>query len=273
MFTKLVTGVVVVVLAAGGAVLWLRQGFDATLDTIDAGLRQPRTQSGARTDLPPEVLALAARLGAVAEGGSFATFDQTGQMWSKPGAKPMDFSAHQTVAVHATGFLWRAQFGFPVPMVVADYFYDKSGGLEVRVLGAVRVIRGNGPAFDQGEALRYLAEIPVNPDAILCNRALEWTVIDARTIRLALGTGEARGVVTFDLDDSGLITAMSTPSRMMMENGVAVARPWKGRFWDYQQMGGRLLPLQAEVGWVREGGDFIYWRGTMQNWRAGPGPD
>ena len=90
----------------------------------------------------------------------------------------------------------------------------------------MRVIRGNGPAFDQGEALRYLAEIPLNPDAILCNRALEWTVIDARTIRLALGTGAARGVVTFDLDDSGLITGMSTPTRMTMENGGLGESTW-----------------------------------------------
>ena len=258
-----------VALGAGGALLWLRHGFEATLTDIDTALRQSRVQSGPRTDLPPEVVALAARVGAMAEAGGFATFDQSGQMWSKPGAKPMAFTAHQTVRADAAGFLWRAKFQRPVPMVVADYFQDGTGALEVRVLGAVQVTRGAGPAFDQGEAVRYLAEIPLNPDAILCNRTLEWTVIDARTISVAMGVGAARGAVTFDLDDNGLITGMFTPSRMSMEGNVAVARPWRGRFWDYQQMGGRLLPLQAEVGWVRDGGDFIYWRGIMLNWRAG----
>ena len=271
-FMKLSVIFVLLVLGAGGALLWLRHGFEATLNHIDTALRQSRPQHGARTDLPPEVVALAARVGAVADAGGFATFEQSGQMWSKPGAKPMAFTAHQTVRADAAGFLWRARFGRPVPMVVADYFQDGTGALEVRVFGAVRVTRGAGPAFDQGEAVRYLAEIPLNPDAILSNRALEWSVTDARTITVAMGEGAARGEVTFYLDDSGLITGMYTPSRMMLEGGVAVARPWRGRFWDYQQMGGRLLPLQAEVGWVRQGGDFIYWRGSMLNWRAGAAP-
>ena len=269
MIIKLSVIFVLLVLVAGGALLWLRHGFEATLTDIDTALRQARPQPGARTDLPPEVVALAVRVGAVADAGGFATFDQSGQMWSKPGATPMAFTAHQTVRADATGFLWRARFGRPVPMLVADYFQDGTGALEVRVFGAVRVTRGVGPAFDQGEAVRYLAEIPLNPDAILANRTLEWTVIDVRTIIVAMGEGAARGAVTFVLDDNGLITGMYTPSRMTMEGGVAVARPWRGRLWDYQQMGGRLLPLQAEVGWVREGGDFIYWRGTMLNWRAG----
>ena len=269
MIIKLSVVFVLLVLVAGGALLWLRHGFEATLNDIDTALRQSRPQLGPRTDLPPEVLALAARVGAVADAGGFATFDQSGQMWSKPGAGPMDFTAHQTVRADAAGFLWRARFGRPVPMLVADYFQDGTGALEVRVFGAVRVTRGAGPAFDQGEAVRYLAELPLNPDAILSNRALEWSVTDARTIMVAMGEGAARGEVTFDLDENGLITGMYTPSRMTIENGIAVARPWRGRFWDYQQMGGRLLPLQAEVGWVRQGGDFIYWRGTMRNWQAG----
>lgn len=269
MYQKLLVGVGLTVLVAGSSALWLRHDFEIVLDGIDSGLPKSSGLSGARTDLPPEVLALAARFGASGAAGGFATFKQTGQMWSEPGAKPMDFTAHQTVRADAIGFLWRTHFGLPVPMVVADYLHTGTGGLEARILGAVRVMRGVGPAFDQGEALRYLAEVPVNPDAILANRSLDWTVIDARTISVAAGQGETRGVVTFDLDDSGLIIGMRAPLRMTIENGIAVGRPWKGRFWDYQRMGGRLLPLQAEVGWVREAGDFIYWRGTMQNCRAG----
>ena len=259
----------VAVLAACGAALWLYYSFDSALNRIDADLRKPRSKATARTDLPPEVLALAARIGAVADGPGFASFTQTGQMWRKPGGKALAFTARQTVRTDAAGFLWRARFGLPLPMVVADYYHDGIGGLEARLLGAIRVIQGVGPAFNQGEALRYLAEIPLNPDAILANRAVEWTVIDARTINVAMGVGEARGAGTFLLDDAGLIIGFSSPSRMALENGIAVPRPWKGRFWDYQQMGGRLVPAQAEVGWVREGGDFTYWRGAMQNWRAG----
>lgn len=44
--------------------------------------------------------------------------------------------------------------------------------------------------------------------------------------------------------------------------------PLGGRFWDYQSVQGRLIPMQAEVAWGLESGVFIYWRGKLFNWKA-----
>ena len=33
--------------------------------------------------------------------------------------------------------------------------------------------------------------------------------------------------------------------------------------WNYQERSGRLVPMQAEVAWVINGKEFIYWRGAM----------
>ena len=40
-------------------------------------------------------------------------------------------------------------------------------------------------------------------------------------------------------------------------------RPWHGRFWDYQNTNGRLIPRQGEVAWTLNEGEFIYWRGRI----------
>ena len=61
-------------------------------------------------DLPPEV-ELARRLGVPdGGGGRLVRLTQSGEMWLKPGSKPLDFSAEQTIAAADVGFLWRAWF-------------------------------------------------------------------------------------------------------------------------------------------------------------------
>ncbi len=249
----------------------MRQRFVAHLDALERELQRPGAKAGPRADLPPEVVALAARMGARADAGSpFAVFTQTGQMWPAPGGKPMDFTARQTVRVDAPEFLWRATMGFPTGMMIADYLVAGTGGLEVRLLGAFSVARMVGGAdAAQGEALRYLAELPLNPDAILANRTLEWTIVDPKTIKVATGVGAERGEVTLELDEHGLVFRVSAPSRIYAaKNGRTTRHPWRGRFWDYQAIGGRFMPCQGEVAWVLEAGDFIYWRGRMLNWKA-----
>jgi len=189
--------------------------------------------------------------------------------WLTPGGRPMDFSAHQTMRVDATGFLWRASTKLPLNVVVADYFVAGTGGLEVMLVGAFPVARMIGGAgANQGETLRYLAELPWNPDAILANTALDWTVVNAKTIKVATGVGQERGEVTFALDENGLIARASAASRLYVEKGQTTARPWHGRFWDYQQMGDRMLPMQGEVAWTLDAGEFVYWRGRILSWRG-----
>ena len=72
--------------------------------------------------------------------------------------------------------------------------------------------------------------------------------------------------MTFVLDDNGLVARASAPSRVFVDKGRTTAKPWNGRFWDYQPMGGRLIPLQGEVAWALDAGDFVYWRGRILKW-------
>jgi hypothetical protein len=261
-----------VLLTAGFActlLLALRRRFTAHLDRIEAEIRKPSSGRGARPDLPPEVVALATRMGAhTDETSDFAVFEQSGQMWRTPGGKAMDFTARQSVRFGAPEFLWRAVTGPLSGVVVADYFVAGTGGLEAMLLGVfplVRIIGGAGA--NQGEILRYLAELPWAPDAILANRSLVWTVLDAKTIKVATGLGAERGEITLGLNEAGLIANASAPSRLYAEKGRTTAHPWHGRFWDYQPMGGRLIPIRGEVAWTLDTGDFVYWQGRILGWR------
>ncbi len=252
-------------------VLMKRQNFIDHLDKLDTEIKSSSKPSFPRIDLPPVVMAYLTRVGVGHQDVSkYVTFDQSVQMWSAPGVKPMDMTAKQIISTNETEFVWRALSGFADSILIADYFVKSVGGMEVKMLGTItlaNIIGGESAA--KGEALRYLAELPLNPDAILFNTALEWTAIDSSSFKVATGQGKARGEITFKLGDDGLIATGSAPSRPYAEkDGSTTEHPWHGRFWDYQSVEGRIVPMQAEVAWKLDTGDFIYWRGKMLNWKA-----
>lgn len=245
-----------------------RRSFSAELDALAQKLADSQTDHVARGDLPAAVRALAMRMGADPDSQvPFVDLRETGTMWFKPGGLPLAFTARQRIGTSTTGFLWRAVIGPLAALTVVDSFVAGSGLLEARLFGALRVARQDGTsALNQGETLRYLAEIPWNPDIILFDHALEWTVIGPRSIKVATGAGRSRAEITFGLDEAGLIETASAASRSF---GGDKRYPWQGRFWDYQSRGSHRIPLQGEVAWVIDGADFIYWRGKIESWRAG----
>lgn len=250
---------------AGALAFVLRQEFSSRLSKISLTLQQPNKSLGARTNLPAEVIRLGEVLGARGDVSQpFVQLEQCGEMWKSKGAKPMRFSALQTIRNDKSGFLWLANMDL---ILVADYLVGNAGGLEGRLAGVISVMKlVGGDEIRQGQLLRYLAELPWNPDAILCNRDLDWTVLGPKSIRVGAGTGAARGEITFELDGDGYISTASAASRLCAENGKLVPRPWHGRFWDYELIGDRMIPRQAEVAWGLDAGDFVYWRGRLLSW-------
>jgi hypothetical protein len=236
------------------------------MNTLERQLADAQRVTLARTDLPPAIIELANRLGARADDPArYVDLRQSGTMRLKPGGAPRSFTARQRTGTSSSGFVWRAKFGPLGTISVVDSLVEGSGYAEARLFGVLRVAKIAGTAkINQGETLRYLAELPFNPDAILFDHALEWSVDGPRTYRVATGTGPSRAEILFLFDDAGLIATASAASRAFGQTGKRY--PWHGRFWDYQDQSGRKIPMQAEVAWVMDGSDFIYWRGKLESW-------
>ncbi len=246
-----------------------RRSFLKHIECLRHTLEKSPRALAARADLPPEVVALSRRLGVSDDrGGRLVRLTQIGDMWLKPGSKPLDFSAEQTMSVVDAGFLWRAWFRMAgVSMQVIDYMVGSEAGLEGQLLGTFPLIRMTGTdTMFRGEAMRYLAELMWNPDAILFNRQLTWGVLDARTLVVATGEGARRCEVRLILNEDGDPVGMEADDRPR-QNGRKVENcPWFGRAGDYRAVGGRRIPIRAEVGWLLDGVEFIYWRGRVGSW-------
>ncbi len=88
-------------------------------------------------------------------------FSQQGEMRLTPGAPWRPFRAEQRMWGSSIDFRWRAWFRMaPFAPVRVNSFENGAGALHVKAFGVLPVANGRGPAFDRGEAMRGLAELP-----------------------------------------------------------------------------------------------------------------
>jgi hypothetical protein len=202
---------------------------------------------------------------ALPEGASGATevwLEQVGEMTLKRGARPRRFTAVERFQVDRVAFSWRARFPVlgPLGMHVVDSYAEGEGGIEVRFLG-LPVQRSRGPALAQGQALRYLAELPLVAPAVLANSELDWRELDERTAEVGTRVGSQRVAVRLGFgEDAEVLETVAHRPRAESDNAVT---PWIGTYSDYALLGGVRVPTRAEVRWELPDGPFTYWRGSI----------
>jgi hypothetical protein len=185
---------------------------------------------------------------------------QEGELWLKPGGRRLRFRATEELATAEVAFRWRARARL-APLVwldVVDGYEDGAGRLEGRLWGRLRLLHAVGPEIDEGEALRYLAELPWVPYALAANRSLEWREAG----RQAVDVSARGGVVRLRVDGDGDVVAASA-RRGRREGRAIVSTPWGGTFGDYAAFGGVRIPTRAEVSWELPGGPFTYFRARV----------
>lgn len=225
-----------------------------------------------RSALPRAVLALAQRCGANT-GNSEAdhvVLTQTGFTRADAAHRWAPFRARQTIALDRVGFAWRAATGPLGCIAVTDALEETGPRLTVVALGLIPLARVTADeALTKGELQRYLAELPLAPDAILRNAALDWEVLSATTLRVAATFRGVRARVDLTLGAEGLVTSAFAPDRPRLVGAATVEAPWTGRFSDYRTHKGRRIPFAAEAAWTLDGAEVAYWRGAMATWNMG----
>lgn len=190
-------------------------------------------------------------------------FRQGGLFRMEPKQPLEEFSAKQIVSLRAPMFSWQAQvMAKGLPVTVCDRLISGEGNLEARLLGAIRVAKASGPEILRGELLRYLAELPWYPVAILHQPQIQWRQLDDSTVKGSMTVAGVTASVEYRFKDS-LITSIYVPDRERMVGTKAVPTPWLGQFSDYQLQDGLLVPASGEVSWLLPSGTFTYFKGRI----------
>ena len=201
-----------------------------------------------RARLPPAVYELALRLGADPQRRcASVSFRQKGRMRQVGGAFWMGFHAKQTISTLRCLFDWRAQLSPAGLIGVRDALTEAGGQLDVHALGFVPLVRADpSPTLWRGELMRYLAELPWAPSAILHNTELRWRTEGPDTLAVAAGSGETAAEVLLSLNGEGRIVGAFAPDRARSPKPPFLPTPWRGRFSDYQSHNGVWLPASGD---------------------------
>jgi hypothetical protein len=193
-----------------------------------------------------------------------ARLTQRGDFAMQPGAWS-PFTAVQHVRVRPPGFVWNASIraAGPIHIRVRDSYIGGVGRMQGRIAGVIPVVEQSGtPEMASGSLHRYLAEAPWVPTALLPSAGVTWTAIDDTTARATLSDRGVTVSVDFQFNERGEITGMSA-QRPRDVKGSPVLTPWTGRFWEYETVGGMMIPRQGEVAWMLPEGPYPYWRGRI----------
>lgn len=141
------------------------------------------------------------------------------------------------------------------------------GRFDILALGVIPLARApHTAALVRGELMRYLAELPWAPDAILHNTQLRWRKDSPNTLAVSAGSEQTASEVVLSLDNDGRIEGAFAADRPRSATAPILPTPWRGRFSDYRLHNGRWLPYAGEVGWEIDGKEIVYWQGRIIDW-------
>lgn len=257
------------VAGALGAHLFAAAAFRRRTDALVVKLDSSATRTGPKPELPGVVQSFARRATSSGAVPSTIRLCQHAEMRANPGDAWQRHTAEQVISVYDPGFVWlaRVQLAPFLSASILDAFVDGEGLLEVRLLGSLRLARNSGPQVSRGELMRYVAELPWAPHAMLHNPHLRWRELDGGTVEVSSDSigGSARVRLVFEGGDVARIEADDRPRAV---GRGTVPTGWRGCFFDYHEMGGCRIPARAEVSWLLDEGPFTCWRGNVTAYEA-----
>ncbi len=266
-----------VFLAAAAALTFGAARWRLRTRDFDASLRAAKSTGAPRTfdareleHLPAPVrryLAIALRPGQpviesarVATSGEFL-LDAEKKRWAP-------FTASQLVTVDPPGFDWDARIRMlpGLDVFVRDAYREGAGVLRAEGAGLVTVADlPASPDLARGELLRWLAEAPWFPTALLPSQGVRW---EALAEDRATATVVDRGVtarVEFRFGPDGLPASIFVPDRPRTVGAAIVPTPWEGTWSAYGRRNGMRVPSAGEVAWLLPEGRLPYWRGRVRS--------
>jgi len=182
---------------------------------------------------------------------SYLRLKHGGEFRTQPNQKWMVIKGEEYFTAENPGFVW---FG-KVPLVSAkDSYYNGKGNLKIKLLSTIKLADAKGSEFDQGEILRWLAETPLFPTALLPSENLKWEPIDNNSAKAILIDKNITIEGIFHFNEQGQIIEFNAKR---YKDGDTF-EDWGGYYRDYREIDGVKIPFSMEVVWHLESGDFSY---------------
>ncbi len=176
------------------------------------------------------------------------------------------FVATQVSRVTPPGFVWDARIRMApgLQVRVRDSYVDGAGAMRGEILGLFPLIDVHDtPEMASAALLRYLAEAPWLPTALLPSQGVQWTAIGEDSARATLADGATMVSLVFYFNEASEVVRAIAAARHREVRGAFEPTPWEGLYGAYAERGGVRVPAGGSVAWLLPGGPFPYWRGRL----------
>jgi hypothetical protein len=192
-----------------------------------------------------------------------AYLEQKGHMRQRPKADWTPLRSFEYMTARPPGFVWRARVK-PLAfmwLLVRDTLVRGHAGMTVKSFGLMKVAETHGPELDRAALVRWLAETPWIPTALLPGRGLVWEPVDHRSARATIEAHGYQVSAVFEFGEDGRIERITSRDRGRMEEGRLVPRTFVGILDDYRRHSGMMIPHRAEAQWILDDNEiFTYAR-------------
>lgn len=185
---------------------------------------------------------------------------------SPTGGRWQRFTAEQQVATRRPGFLWNARVGrFAGRSVrVQDSYLAGAGLLHAALPGWFDMARQqSGGELARAELMRFLAEAPWYPTALLPSQGVQWAAVDTHHADATLADGAVSVTLRFKFGDAGLVDSVRSEGRGRLVGRMMQIARWEARWRDWVTRDGMRVPMTGEVAWLLLDGRQTYWRGRL----------
>ena len=278
LFVFIVAGVLVFVAAALllGEIRWryISHRNLARLRNSDRQLESKRYTAADIKALPAPVQRCFRKV--LKEGQALITdvsLKQSGEINMSPdGEDWKPFSAAQAVITGRPGFYWDVKSpivpGFS--MRGYDAYISGSGMFRISLQGIFSPVHlKESRELSEGELYRYLAESVWYPTVLLPGNGISWEAVGDNSAIATLKDGEISVSLLFRFGSGDLIESCYAESRGRMSGKETIPTPWLGRFSNYKEHEGMLVPGEGQVAWMISGREHVYFRCRVEEIRFG----
>ena len=200
------------------------------------------------------------------------TIDMAGTINMSPTAEQWKpFTSIQQVVTASvgarSGFMWDARIAMlpGIKVHVVDSYIAGKGLVQAAMLGLFTVAdQSGGGDMARGELMRFFAETPWYPTALLPSQGVQWVAVDATSAKATIVDGTIMLTLLFHFNATGLIDSVQAEARGGMVGKVMLMRPWECGLSDYQVRDGMLVPISGTAAWVLPCGPKTYFHGTVK---------
>ena len=174
-----------------------------------------------------------------------------------------DMNAVQYFSAATKAFMWDASIAIMpgLEINVCDSYVNGQGAMNAKLMAIFTVVDAHGDEQLNSSALqRYLAESVWFPTALLPSQGVTWEAVNSNKAKATI-TGAATTVsLEFEFNAIGEVVSVYAADRYREVNGAYEPTAWLGRFSNYINVEGYLVPSKAEVEWLLKDQRYPYWK-------------